>query len=198
MKRKDVNENEEDVRTAPKHWNQAKARFGLTPEELAMAKEAGFNPVSMDVSARGRKIRRRSLDTLPLRATAAQTKKVKHEIRERYAWLFGEVPLPPVEAPRAKKSDGAQYESDSITELTATIPTDLRQQVALGCVRRGLSLDEGVRAALESHFPPAADTLPPDVVAKARKDRPPHSPSSRWLTVTSGLLLALPLIGRVF
>jgi len=32
-------------------WNRAKSRFGLTPEELAMAKEAGFNPVSMDVSA---------------------------------------------------------------------------------------------------------------------------------------------------
>ena len=153
------------MRAAPKHWNQAKARFGLTPEELAMAKEAGFQPGINGRVGEWEEIKRRSLDTLPLGATAAQTKKVKHEIRERYAWLFGEVPLPPVEAPGAKKSERAQYESDSMTELTATIPTDLRQQVALGCVRRGLGLDEGVRAALESHFPPAADTLPPDVVA---------------------------------
>ena len=84
------------------------------------------------------------------RATAAQTKKVKHEIRERYAWLFGEVPLPPVEAPGAKKSERAQYESDSITEhhrddpdgLEATGGARLRAEGAQS--RRGRSSCPGI------------------------------------------------------
>ena len=166
MKRKRANENEEDVRAAPKRSKTRQVEVWPHPRRAGDGQGGGVQPgINGRVGEGEENQAERPFDTLPFDGTTAQTKKVKHEIREGYAWLFGEVPLAPVEASRAKKSEGAQYESDSITDLTATIPTDLRQQVALGCVRRGLSLDEGVRAALESHFPPAADTLPPDVVA---------------------------------
>jgi hypothetical protein len=142
MKRKDANEDEEDVRAAPKHWNQAKARFCLTREELAM-----------DETARGRKIKRRSLDKLPLHETAAQVKKVKHEIRERYACLFGEVPLPPVEASRAKKSERAQYESHSMTQI-------IRPQPRRACRGEGLHVGTSYDKEDSSEQEAQATTLP--------------------------------------
>ena len=50
-------------------WKRATARFRLTPEELAMAKDLVFTPLLMDEVAMGRKIKRRNPNKLPLRAT---------------------------------------------------------------------------------------------------------------------------------
>jgi len=134
-------------------WKRATARFRLTPEELAMAKDLVFTPLLMDEVAMGRKIKRRNPNKLPLRATSAQVKQIKHEIREYYAALFGEVPLPPVEPSRVKKSEKETWFAGCVTKLTVTIPTELLQHVALRCVRAGLNLEEGVQAALEARFP---------------------------------------------
>ena len=133
-------------------WKRAAARFRLTPEELAMAKDLVFTPLRMDEVAMGRKIKRRNPNKLPLRATTAQVKQIKHEIREYYAALFGEVPLPPVEPSRVKKSEEEAWFAGCVTKLTVTIPTELLQHVALQCVRAGLNLEEGVQAALEAGF----------------------------------------------
>ena len=96
-------------------WRRAAARFHLTPEEVAMAKAAGFTPTLMDEVATGRRIKRRVHDKLPTRAMPGQIKRVKQEIRKRYAAK--------VEAKSAAGSSAAQSTAEGAASRNASQAT---------------------------------------------------------------------------
>jgi hypothetical protein len=134
-------------------WSRAMGRFHLSPEELAMAKAAGFTPTDMDEVATGRKIKRSIHDKLPRHATAGQVQRIKQEIRKRYEVLFGDAPPPAEATTRFRQAKENRLAARGMMKLCVTIPTALRARVAVECAGAGLKLDEGVQAALEAWLP---------------------------------------------
>lgn len=144
-----------------KVWGRAVARFHLSPEELAMAKAADFTPALMDEVATGRKIKRGIHDKLPLHAKPGQVKRIKQEIRERYAARLCGAPPPAAEPTPLQKARAEQLAAQGRAKLTVTISAALRAHVMVECARAGLKLDEGVQAALEARFPTGTSSPPP-------------------------------------
>ena len=117
-----------------KRWKRAKARFQLSPEELAMAQATNFTPIRMDHLATGS--RRSGKEKLPQTATPDEIELIKRVIRERYA----------MHLKRNRERSG-------MAKLTVLMPPGVKAHVTVECARAGLMLDEVVQALLEARFP---------------------------------------------
>ena len=128
-----------------------------------MAKATEFTPALMEEVATGRRVKRGMYDKLPSRrATPGQIRRVKHEIRVRYAARYGDAPPPVVEpAELQRKNKEERLRARGQAKLTVTLPIELRAHVTVECARAGLTLDEGVQAALEARFPRGCASSPP-------------------------------------
>jgi len=117
-------------------WNEAKQRFHLNDEQLAMAQAIEFTPILMDDVAMGKCIKRSPYDPLPRHATPGQVKKVQRAIRERYA--------------ASVKNNKGRLDEE---KLTVTLPAGLKAHVEIQCAKEGLKLAEVVRTFLKARFP---------------------------------------------
>src|SRR5512135_947048 len=130
--------------SSKRQWKDAKQRFHLNDEELAMAQAMEFTPVLMDEVAIGKCIKRSPHDPLPRHATPSQIKRVKRAIRERYAaWVRNNQGRPEAEA-----------------NLIVPLPAVLKAEVEIQCAKEKVKLPEVVRTFLETRFPAALPEEP--------------------------------------
>ena len=134
--RKQKKPSKNQPRSSKRQWQDAKQRFHLNDEELAMAQAMEFTPVLMDEVAMGKCIKRSPHDLLPRHATPSQIKRVKRAIRERYAaWVRNNKGRPDEEA-----------------KLIVTLPAVLKAEVEIQCAKEKVKLADEIRTFLETRF----------------------------------------------
>lgn len=116
-----------------KRWIAAMRRYRLTLEELAMAQATNFEPRLMHKVATGQSVKRGA--KLPTEASRDESRRVKREIRERYAGIENNRGLP------------------LVIKLSLTLPADLVARMQSECDSKRLKLGDEIRAFLESRFP---------------------------------------------
>jgi hypothetical protein len=142
-------------------WNEAKQRFHLNDEQLAMAQAIEFTPILMDEAAMGKCIKRSPYDPLPRHATAGQVKKIKSLIHKRWpAWV-----------------EHNKGRADAEAKLIVTLPAVLKAQVEIQCAKEGLKLAEVVRTFLKARFPTVTPEEPVISLTTAEVAPPLAAPS---------------------
>jgi hypothetical protein len=140
-------------------WNRAMTRYQLTLEELAMAQLTDFEPRLMHEVATGRRPRRS--EKLPHQAPAEQCRKVRREIRERYAAAI-------------ENNKGLLLP----IKLSLTLPADLVARIQSQCTSEGLNLGDEIRGLLEMRFPNKTSS-PTEAPSEPLTTQPSQSPQSR-------------------